>query len=60
MVFKNKYIKMKRITVLVMTYNQEELIKRALNSILNQKEYGLFKVVVCDDCSKDNTWNVLK
>lgn len=51
---------MKRITVLVMTYNQEELIKRALNSILNQKEYGLFKVVVCDDCSKDNTWNVLK
>lgn len=48
------------ITVLVICYKQQEVIKRALDSILCQKEYGLNKIVVCDDCSPDNTWKVLQ
>lgn len=47
------------ITVLVICYKQQEVIKRALESVLCQKEYGLKKIVVCDDCSPDNTWLVL-
>lgn len=49
----------KAITVLVICYKQQEVIKRALESILCQKEYGLKKIVVCDDSSPDNTWQVL-
>ena len=50
---------MKRITIYIITYNQEEEIKRALDSILCQKDWGLHKIVVNDDCSPDNTWEVL-
>lgn len=50
----------KSITVLVICYKQQEVIKRALDSVLCQKEYGLKKIVVCDDCSPDNTWDVLQ
>lgn len=50
---------MVKINVLIITYNQEDIIKRAIDSILCQKEYGLNKIVVSDDCSSDNTWNVL-
>lgn len=48
------------INVLIIAYKQEKLIGRALESILVQKQYGLSKIVVCDDCSPDNTWDVLK
>jgi len=51
---------MKSISVLVVTYNQEDVIRRTLDSVLQQKEYGLHKVVVCDDCSKDSTWEILE
>lgn len=49
-----------KINILIIAYSQQELIKRALDSILLQKEYGLNKIIVCDDCSPDNTWLVLK
>lgn len=51
---------MKTINVLIVCYKQEELIKRTLDSILVQKEWGLNKIIVSDDCSPDNTWKVLQ
>lgn len=48
-----------KITALVITYKQEKLIKRALDSLLRQKEY-LYEICVTDDCSPDNTWTVLQ
>lgn len=48
-----------KISVIVITYNQEKLICRALDSLICQKDY-LFEIIVSDDCSKDNTWNVIK
>lgn len=51
---------MVRISVVIISYNQENLISRALDSVLQQKEYGLHKIIVCDDCSQDNTWKVLE
>lgn len=51
---------MKSINVLIITYKQQDLIKRALDSILIQKDYGLNKIIVNDDCSPDNTWDVLE
>lgn len=51
---------MYKINVLIVTYNQEDVIARTLESILCQREWGLNNIIVCDDCSKDNTWEILK
>jgi len=50
----------RKITVVVITYNQEDIIGRCLDSILCQKEYGLKDIIVCDDCSTDHNWDVIK
>lgn len=50
---------MKSITVLVLTYNQEDVISRCLDSILSQKDYGLKSIVISDDCSSDCTWSII-
>lgn len=51
--------KLPQISVIVITYNQEELIARALDSILIQVEWGVKDIIVCDDCSTDNNWSVI-
>lgn len=51
---------MKKIIIRVITYNQEDLIRRALESVLCQKEWGLYRIVISDDCSKDRTWEILQ
>ena len=51
---------MVRIIISVITYNQENVIHRALDSVLCQKEWGLYRLVVSDDCSSDHTWEVLQ
>lgn len=48
-----EYIK---ISIVVITYNQQDIIGRCLDSILCQKEYGLKEIIVCDDCSTDRNW----
>ena len=48
-----------RISVRIITYKQEELIKRAINSLLAQKDY-IYEICVSDDCSPDSTWEVLQ
>lgn len=50
---------MKTITVLLITYNQEDVIRRALDSILSQKYWGLYQIIIGDDCSKDKTFDIL-
>jgi glycosyltransferase involved in cell wall biosynthesis len=47
-----------KISVIIITYNQASLISRAINSVLIQKEW-LFEIIICDDCSSDNTWEII-
>jgi len=47
-----------KISVVVITYNQEDIISRALDSILCQKGY-VFEIIICDDCSTDRNWEVI-
>ena len=47
-----------RISVTVVTYNQEDVVGRTLDSLITQKDY-LYEICVSDDCSSDNTWDVL-
>ena len=48
-----------KINVLVVTYNQENVIGRCLESILCQKVFGLNKIIICDDHSTDNNWLII-
>lgn len=47
-----------KISVIIITYNQEKLISRAIDSVLVQKEF-VYEVVICDDCSTDSNWQVI-
>lgn len=48
-----------KISVLIVTYKQANVIGRNLESILQQKNDGLYEIVICDDCSPDNNWEVI-
>lgn len=50
----------KKISVLVVTYKQADVIGRNIESILQQMDYGLHEIVICDDCSPDNNWEVIQ
>lgn len=41
------------------TYNGEKHLREQVNSILEQTIQD-FELIVCDDCSTDNTWNILQ
>lgn len=47
-----------RISVYIVTYNQEDVIDRTLASILSQVDY-VYEICVSDDCSTDRTWDIL-
>jgi glycosyltransferase involved in cell wall biosynthesis len=52
-------MKKKLISVIVPLYNEEEKIKRLIDSINNQK-FKNFELIIVDDCSKDNSYYVAK
>lgn len=49
-----------KVSVCVMTYNQEDFIAECLDSILSQKCDFDFEVIVGEDCSTDNTRAIVK
>lgn len=48
-----------RISVLVITYKQEDIIGRTLDAIIAQHDY-IYEICVSDDCSPDGTWQILQ
>ncbi len=50
---------MHKISVIIPTYNRGALIERALQSVLTQNHPDL-EVIIVDDCSNDNTEEVVK
>ena len=48
-----------RISVLIVCYKQEKLIKRAIDSLLTQRDY-IYEICISDDCSPDDTWDVIQ
>lgn len=50
---------MEQIDILMATYNGEKYLKEQLDSILSQT-YSNFRLIISDDCSKDNTRKILK
>ena len=53
---------MKKIDVILTTYNSSKFILSVVNSIINQKGNGeIFNInlIIVDDCSKDSTTDIL-
>lgn len=48
-----------RVSVMIPTYNQAQYLREAIVSALNQ-DYQNLEIIVCDDCSTDNTSEVMK
>lgn len=48
-----------RISIIIPSYNRGYIIKKSIDSILNQS-YQNFEIIVVDDCSTDNTESIVK
>lgn len=48
------------VSVFMISYNQQDYIIEALESVLNQKTDFTFQVVLSDDCSTDSTQDIVK
>lgn len=48
-----------KISVMIITYNQEDTIERTIQSLLSQKDF-VYEICVSDDGSKDRTWEILQ
>lgn len=48
------------VSVAVITYNHDKYIAQCLDSLLNQRTSFSYEIVVADDCSKDNTREILE
>jgi glycosyltransferase involved in cell wall biosynthesis len=51
--------KIKRISILVLTYNHEKFIQQCIDSILSQEVEAELEIIVGEDCSSDNTAQIL-
>lgn len=48
------------VSVILITYNQENYIRKALDSILQQKTSFEYEIIIGDDCSTDTTPIIIK
>jgi glycosyltransferase involved in cell wall biosynthesis len=48
-----------KVSVAILTYNHEQYIAKALDSILMQQTYFGYEIVIGEDCSTDNTRDIL-
>ncbi len=55
----NKTDDLIKISVIVTSYNHEKYIRQCIDSILMQKDVN-FELIIGDDCSADNTRNILE
>lgn len=48
------------LSVIIISYNQEKYIRDAIDSVINQKTEYKYEIILADDCSKDNTFNIME
>lgn len=47
------------ISIVVLSYNQEDFIEDCIDSVLTQQYMGPLEIIFCDDCSTDETYNII-
>ena len=50
---------LQKISVIIPTYNRAHCITKSIESVLNQT-YPVYEVIIADDCSKDNTEDIIR
>jgi glycosyltransferase involved in cell wall biosynthesis len=50
---------MTKISVSIITFNHEKFIEKALDSVLSQVVNTEIEIIICDDCSTDNTVSLI-
>jgi len=53
------FIEKPKVSVCVITYNQDKYIRRCLQSIVEQKTSFSFEIIIGDDCSTDKTREII-
>lgn len=48
-----------KLNILIITYNHEKYIKRAIESVIMQKFFYDYEIIIADDFSKDNTIKIV-
>ncbi len=48
-----------KVSIIIPVYNHEQFIGDCIQSIINQT-YENIEVILCDDCSKDNSWKIMQ
>lgn len=48
-----------KVSVVLCTYNGAAFLREQIDSIINQT-YPIFELLIADDCSTDETWNILE
>ncbi len=48
------------VSVCMTTYYHERFIAKAIDSVLSQKVDFLYEIIICDDCSKDRTVDIIR
>lgn len=49
-----------KLSVIVLSYNQEKYIYQTIDSILSQEHEYSYEIIICDDASTDSTPNIIK
>jgi len=52
--------KISSLSIVIPCYNEEESIEQTAKSILQSDYLGLKKVIIVDDCSKDNSYKIIQ
>lgn len=48
------------VSVVLLTYNHERYIRKAIDSVLSQQCDFAIELIVTEDCSTDETWNIVQ
>lgn len=51
---------MKKISVIILSYKQEQFIEKAIRGVYTQKGNHPIELIICDDCSPDKTDEVIQ
>lgn len=49
-----------KVSIIILTYNHENYIKKAIESVLAQKTNFVFELIIADDFSSDSTEDIIK